>query len=120
MNPKNPTKKEGDRIMILEDTDGEGKADKSKVFYQGTDVNAALGISLLGDKVIISCSPNVFVFTDENGYDVAEKKEVFFSGIQGRQHDHGIHTFVSGPDGQLYFKFENDGQTLLAPPAYTD
>ena len=74
MNPKNPEKKEGDRIMILEDTDGDGKADKSKVFYQGTDVNAALGISLLGNKIIVSCSPNVFVFTDENGDDVPDKK----------------------------------------------
>src|SRR5690348_2081160 len=45
-NPKNPTKPEGDRIMILEDTDGDGEADKSTVFYQGTDVNAALGIAV--------------------------------------------------------------------------
>ena len=82
-NPKNPVKAEGDRILILEDTDGDGKADKSTVFYQGTDVNSALGISLLGKKVIVSCSPNVFVFTDENGDDVPDKKEVFFQGIQG-------------------------------------
>ena len=80
-NPKNPTKKEGDRIMILEDTDGDGKADKSKVFYQGTDVNSALGISLLGDKVIVSCSPNVFVFTDANRDDVPDSKEIFFKVI---------------------------------------
>src|SRR5687767_2313607 len=69
LNPKNPEKKEGDRIMILEDTDGDGKADKSKVFYQGTDINSALGICVLGNKVIVSRSPNVFVFTDENGDD---------------------------------------------------
>ena len=36
LNPKNPTKAEGDRILILEDTDRDGKADKSTVFYQGT------------------------------------------------------------------------------------
>src|SRR5258706_3485119 len=119
MNPKNPQRKEGDRIMILEDTDGDGKADKSKVFYQGTDVNAALGISLLGKKVIISCSPNVFVFTDENEDDVPDKKEIFFSGIQGLQHDHGMHTFVFGPDGQLYFNFGNEGKTLLTPSGDT-
>ena len=112
-NPKNPVKKEGDRIMILEDTDGDGKADKSKIFYQGTDVNSALGISLLGNKVIVSCSPNVFVFTDENGDDVPDKKEVFFQGIQGLQHDHGMHTFVFGPDGRLYFNFGNEGKSLL-------
>lgn len=112
-NPKNPVKKEGDRIMILEDTDGNGKADKSKVFYQGTDVNSALGISLVGNKVLVSCSPNVFVFTDENGDDVPDKKEVFFQGIQGQQHDHGMHSFVFGPDGRLYFNFGNEGKSLL-------
>ena len=82
-NSKNPFKKEGDRILILEDTDGDGKADKSKVFYQGLDVNAALGISVLGNKVIVSCSPNVLVFTDENGDDVPDKKEILFKGVQG-------------------------------------
>jgi putative membrane-bound dehydrogenase-like protein len=113
LNPKNPEKKEGDRIMILEDTDGDGKADKSKVFYQGTDVNSALGITLLGNKVIVSCSPNVFVFTDEDGDDVPDKKEIFFQGVQGVQHDHGMHSFVFGPDGKLYFNFGNEGKSLL-------
>jgi putative membrane-bound dehydrogenase-like protein len=113
LNPKNPVKKEGDRIMILEDTDGDGKADKSKVFYQGTDVNAALGICVLGDKVYVSCSPNVFLFTDENGDDVADKKEILFTGIDGEQHDHGMHTFTFGHDGRLYFNMGNEGKLLL-------
>ncbi|HEY9045539.1 MAG TPA: PVC-type heme-binding CxxCH protein [Ohtaekwangia sp.] len=112
-NPKNPVKKEGDRIMILEDTDGDGKADNSKVFYQGTDVNAALGICVLGNKVIVSCSPNVFVFTDENGDDVPDKKEILFQGIKGVQHDHAIHAFLFGPDGKLYFNMGNEGVLLV-------
>jgi putative membrane-bound dehydrogenase-like protein len=113
LNPKNPVKAGGDRIMILEDTDGDGKADKSKVFYQGTDVNAALGICVLGNKVFISCSPNVFVFTDENGDDVPDKKEILFTGIQGEQHDHGMHTFTFGHDGRLYFNMGNEAKLLL-------
>ncbi|HET9487193.1 MAG TPA: PVC-type heme-binding CxxCH protein [Chryseosolibacter sp.] len=113
LNPKNPVKEKGDRIMILEDTDGDGVADKSKVFYQGTDVNAALGICVLGNKIYVSCSPNVFVFTDENGDDVPDKKEVLFTGIQGEQHDHGMHTFTFGHDGRLYFNMGNEGKLLL-------
>lgn len=119
LNPKNPVKEAGDRIMILEDTDGDGKADKSKVFYQGTDVNSALGITVIGNKVIVSCSPNVFVFTDEDGDDVPDKKEVFFKGVQGVQHDHGMHSFVFGPDGKLYFNFGNEGKSLLTPAGDT-
>jgi putative membrane-bound dehydrogenase-like protein len=113
LNPKNPVKKEGDRIMILEDTDGDGVADDSKVFYQGTDVNAALGICVLRDKIYVSCSPNVFVFTDANGDDVPDKKEVLFTGIKGEQHDHGMHTVIFGHDGRLYFNMGNEGQMLL-------
>jgi putative membrane-bound dehydrogenase-like protein len=113
-NSKNPYKKEGDRILILEDTDGDGKADNSKVFYQGTDVNAALGISVLGNKVIVSCSPNVLVFTDANNDDVPDKKEILFKGIQGIDHDHGMHAFIFGPDGRLYFNMGNEGKTLVS------
>ena len=41
---------EGDRVMILEDTDGDGKADHSKVFAQDKDLQAPLGIAVIGIK----------------------------------------------------------------------
>ncbi len=107
-----PVRPEGDRILIMEDTDGDGAADKSTVFYQGTDINSALGICVLGNKVIVSVSPNVFVFTDENGDDKADKKELLFTGISGVQHDHGVHAFMFGPDGKLYFNQGNDGKQI--------
>lgn len=113
LNPKNPVKDGGDRILILEDTDGDGKADKQIVFYQGKDVNAALGICVLGNKVIVSCAPNVFVFTDADGDDVPEKKEILFQGIQGVQHDHAVHSFFFAPDGRLYFGMGNEGKSLV-------
>lgn len=113
LNPDNPVKKEGDRILILEDTDGDGRADKQKVFYQGPEINSALGICVLGNRVIVSCSPNVFVFTDDNDDDVPDKKEILFKGIHGIQHDHGIHSFYFGHDGRLYFSMGNEGVALL-------
>lgn len=113
LNPKNPERPGGDRIIILEDTNGDGVSDKSKVFYQGTDINAALGICVLGNKIYVSCSPNVFVFTDENGDDIPDSKEVLFTGIKGEQHDHGMHTFIFGHDGRMYFNMGNEGEVLL-------
>ncbi|MBN8824574.1 MULTISPECIES: PVC-type heme-binding CxxCH protein [unclassified Spirosoma] len=109
----NPTRKEGDRIVILEDTNGDGKADLTKVFYQDPSIESPLGIWVQGNKVIISDSPNVWVLTDENGDDKADKKELLFTGIGGEQHDHGMHTFVFGPDGKWYFNFGNEGGQLL-------
>ena len=108
----NPVNALGDRIMILQDNDGDGKADTAKVFYQGPELNAPLGICVLGNKVIVSQSPDVWVFYDDNGDDKADRKEVMFSGIGGNQHDHGVHAFTFGPDGKLYFNMGNEGHTL--------
>jgi len=67
---------------------------------------------VLGNKVIVSCSPNVYLFTDTDGDGKADKKEILFSGISGVDHDHGVHAFVFGPDGKLYFNFGNESKQL--------
>jgi putative membrane-bound dehydrogenase-like protein len=108
----NPITEKGDRIVILEDTNGDGIADTTKVFYQGPEINSPLGISVLGNRVIVSQSPYVWAFYDDDGDDKADRKEILFQGIGGEQHDHGMHAFVFGPDGKLYFNFGNEGITL--------
>ena len=103
---------EGDRILILEDTNGDGKSDKSTVYYQGKDMISPMGICVLGNKVIVSVSPNIFVFTDENGDDKPDKKELMFTNVGAPQHDHSAHSFVFGPDGKLYWNFGNTGHQV--------
>src|SRR3989442_14003074 len=105
----------GDRIVILEDTNGDGVADKETVFYQDPSINAALGLCVLGNKVIVSDSPHVFVLTDTDGDGKADKRELLFTGIGGKDHDHGVHAFVFGPDGKLYFNIGNEGKQLYYP-----
>src|SRR6266853_13728 len=105
----------GDRIVILEDTKGDGAANKETVFYQDPSINAALGICVLGNKVIVSSSPDVFVLTDTDGDGKADKRELLFTGIGGKDHDHGVHAFVFGPDGKLYFNMGNAGKQLFYP-----
>jgi putative membrane-bound dehydrogenase-like protein len=111
-NPNNEERKEGDRIVILEDENHDGKAEKLTVFHQGTDIDSPHGICVLGKDVIVSAGANVFVFTDEDGDLKADKKRTLFSGIDGVQHDHGIHAFTLGPDGKLYFNFGNEGKRI--------
>ncbi|MCE9592735.1 MAG: DUF1080 domain-containing protein [Planctomycetes bacterium] len=103
----------GDRVVILEDTNGDGVCDSSKVFIEDVDLVAPLGIAVLGERVIVSCSPNAIVYTDANGDDVPEKKEILLTGFGGRDHDHGLHSFVGGPDGRLWFNTGNAGPHIV-------
>ena len=107
-----PERTEGDRIIVVEDTDGDGSADTTHVFYQGRDIDSAHGICVLGDRVIISANDSVFYLIDDDGDLKADRKEMLFTGIEGTQHDHGIHAFVFGPDGKLYFNFGNAGKQI--------
>jgi putative membrane-bound dehydrogenase-like protein len=99
---------EGDRIVILEDTDGDGKADTTKVFDQSPQLRTPLGIAVLGDKVFVSQSPDIVVYT-KDADDRIVKKEIFLTGFLGVDHDHGVHALVFGPDGRYYFNAGNAG-----------
>ena len=119
----------GDRVMILEDTNGDGKADASKVFVQDTLLRSPLGIAVLGNQVVVSCSPNIIIYTDEDGDDIPDSKEVFLTGFGGKDHDHGLHAGQLGPDGKWYFITGNagphkvegkDGWTLRSGSVYNE
>jgi putative membrane-bound dehydrogenase-like protein len=98
----------GDRIVILEDTDNDGKSDKTTVFDQDPKIRAPLGIAVLGDKVIISQAPDLTIYT-KDANDKILKKEVLLTGWLGVDHDHGLHAVVFGPDGRYYFNTGNRG-----------
>ncbi len=108
----NGERPEGDRILILEDTDQDGRADTSKVYYQGREIDSAMGICVLGNKVIVSASPNVWIFTDDDGDDQPDRKELLFTKTGDPQHDHSAHSFLFGPDGKLYWNFGNTGHAV--------
>jgi len=122
----------GDRIVILEDTDGDGRADSSSVFVQEPFLQAPLGIAVIDNQVIVSCAPDLIVYTDVNRdrkFDPAvDKREVLLTGFNGRQHDHSIHSVTVGPDGQWYWNAGNcgavftdkSGQTFRIGSAYGD
>jgi putative membrane-bound dehydrogenase-like protein len=109
---RNGSRPEGDRILIIEDTDGDGKADQTKVFYQGRDIDSAMGICVLGNQVIVSATPTIWRFTDEDGDDLPDRKEAIFTQTGQPQHDHSAHSFLFGPDGRLYWNFGNTGMAV--------
>jgi putative membrane-bound dehydrogenase-like protein len=105
---------EGDRIMVLEDTDGDGTADKSWPFVQEAFLRAPMGVAVIGNKVVVSMAPDLLVFTDVDGdarFDPAkgDTREVLLTGFNGRNHDHSLHSVTVGPDGKWYFSVGNCG-----------
>ena len=108
-------RKEGDRIMVLTDTDGDGKADKEHVFVQEEFLVAPLGISVIDNKVIVSMTPDMIVYTDVNRnqvFDQGDTREVLLTGFNGRNHDHSLHSVTVGPDGLWYFNHGNCGSVF--------
>ena len=99
----------GDRIRLLEDTDGDGRCDKATTFYQDESMQAPLSIAVLGDRVYVCQSPDIFYLEDTDGDGVADKKTVVLTGFRGVDHDHAIHGMIFGPDGHLYMSNGDEG-----------
>ena len=104
---------EGDRVIVLSDTKGQGFADSVNTFVQDPEWTSPLGIAVIDNVVYVSHSPTVYKFTDVNRdgkFDPAvDKKEVFLTGFGGQDHDHSLHAVVAGPDGKLYINAGNCG-----------
>lgn len=102
----------GDRVVILEDTDQDGECDTSRVFVQDEDLVAPLGIAVIGDKVYVSCSPHLIVYT-RGPQDEVLDKQVLLTGFGGLDHDHSLHAVQLGPDGLLHFNVGNAGPHVV-------
>ena len=96
-----------DKIVILEDTDHDGKADKHTVFAD--DLYLPLGFEFGNGGVYVSQEPDLLFLKDTDGDDKADLREVVLTGFGSEDSHHAIHAFTYGPDGALYF---NEGTFL--------
>ncbi|RCH56455.1 dehydrogenase [Mucilaginibacter hurinus] len=90
------------RILILEDTDHDGKADKKTVFADGIPFPAALAVGF--DGVFVGAPPNLLYIPDRNHDDKADMAdiEVRLTGWGIRDRHETLNSFHWGPDGWLY------------------
>lgn len=89
-----------DRITILEDTNGDGKADKFDHFDD--NLNIPIGIMPVNDGAIAFSIPNIYHFTDTNNDGISDKKDVLF-GEFGYRDTHGmVSNLMRGFDGWIY------------------
>lgn len=107
---------EGDRIQILEDTDGDGKADKTSTFVQEPFLRAPMGIAVIDNQIVVSMAPDIVMYTDVDRNDrfdpAVDRRTVVLTGFNGRVHDHTVHSVSVGPDGQWYWNAGNCGAVI--------
>ncbi len=90
-----------DQVVVLEDTDGDGKADKSTPFADGLHIPTALAPGDGG--LYVANSTEVLFLKDKDGDLKADERTILLSGFGTEDTHHLLHTFRWGPEGMLYF-----------------
>jgi len=97
-----PGQEPHDRLVILEDTDGDGRADTSKIFAD--DLHVPLSFEFGDGGVYVSEQPHLTFLADTDGDDRADVHEVLLSGFGTEDSHHSLHDFIWTPDGALLFR----------------
>jgi len=92
--------KPNDKIIILEDTNNDGKADKQTVFADG--LHLPVGFELAPEGVYLSQGTNMVLLKDTNGDDKADTKEILLSGFDDHDTHHAHHVYTLDPSGAIY------------------
>ncbi|GAA4431842.1 GDSL-type esterase/lipase family protein [Ravibacter arvi] len=92
--------KPNDKILIFEDTDNDGKADKQTIFAD--HLHLPVGFEIESDGVYVSQGTNFVKLTDTDGDSKADKREILLSGFDDHDTHHNIHAFCADPSGAIY------------------
>ncbi len=97
-----PGNEPNDKLVILEDTDGDGKADKSSVFAD--DLHIPLSFEFGDGGVYVSEEPHLTFLQDTDGDSKADFRRQILSGFGTEDSHHSLHDFVWSPGGDLIFR----------------
>jgi mono/diheme cytochrome c family protein/glucose/arabinose dehydrogenase len=89
--------KPNDKLLIYEDTNKDGKADKEIVFADG--LNLPIGFEFAPGGVYVSQEPHLVFLADANGDDKADSKEIVLTGFDSHDTHHAISAFAADPSG---------------------
>lgn len=91
-----------DKILIFEDTNGNGKADKMTVFADG--LQNPTGFEFYNGGVIVAQAPDLIFLKDSKGGDKADIRERIVHGLDTADTHHTANSFVLDPGGAMYFQ----------------
>lgn len=92
--------KPNDKLIILEDTDGDFKADKQTTFADG--LHLTIGFEFAPEGVYVSQGTHLKLLIDENGDDQVDREEIILSGFDDHDTHHAISAFCADPSGAVY------------------
>ena len=96
---RTPTSKLGDSILILEDTDGDGKADKCTHFID--NLNCPTGFQFYKDGLLLMQAPSLWYVRDTNGDGKADAMERVLMGLDSADSHHTANSLVYEPGGAI-------------------
>ncbi len=109
-----PKEEMNDKLLILEDTDGDGKADKKIVFADG--LHCPTGFEFANGGVLVAQAPDLMFLKDTDGDDKADVRERVLSGLDSADTHHTSNSFQLDPGGALYFQEGTFHQTQVETP----
>lgn len=89
--------KPDDKLIIYEDTNGDGKADKETVFADG--LHLPIGFEFAPEGVYLSQEPHLVLLRDTNGDDKADSSEVILTGFDSHDTHHAISAYAADGSG---------------------
>lgn len=109
-----------ERVFKIEDTTGDGLADRSQVLYEGfnTEVSdIAAGVLAHGEDVYVTVAPDLWRLRDTTGDGWADEKEsiVHGFGVHVGFSGHGLSGPREGPDGRIYWAIGDYGGNIEGP-----
>lgn len=89
-----------DKLLILEDTDSDNKADKQTVFKD--HLHLPTGFEFAPEGVYVAQGTNLMLYTDTDGDDHADTEEIILSGFDDHDSHHVISAFAADPSGAFF------------------
>lgn len=97
-----PGRPMNDKLLVFEDDDADGRADRCTVFADG--LHNPTGFELWNGGVLVAAAPDILFLTDTDGDGRADRTERMLHGLSSGDTHHSANSFVLGPDGALYFQ----------------
>jgi putative membrane-bound dehydrogenase-like protein len=101
-----------DKISVLVDTDGDGKADQKQLFHEGLEL--ITGFCHYKDGIIVVCQPHIVWLRDTNGDGKADKEQILYGGFTPGDTHFVANHFVMAPDGWVYASNGGGGEVFPA------